>query len=267
MFVKTFGSAVYGVEAITITIEVNWNAQGKDYCIVGLPDNAIKESMQRVESAIKSIGYEMPRTRIVVNLAPADMKKSGTAFDLPIAIGVLTASEQIKITKSISDHIMMGELSLDGELRAIRGALPISIQAKREGFKGLIIPHMNAREAAMVEEVNVFGMRTLKEVVAFIKQEGNNFSPLKIDIQQEFYAAQQKFESDFSEVKGQENIKLHWRSRRRADIMLFSSVRPAPGKPCWPKDFHQFFLRFLLKNHLKAQRSIVLRVNYRNTAV
>jgi len=207
MFVKTFGSAVYGVEAITITIEVNWNAQGKDYCIVGLPDNAIKESMQRVESAIKSIGYEMPRTRIVVNLAPADMKKSGTAFDLPIAIGVLTASEQIKITKSISDHIMMGELSLDGELRAIRGALPISIQAKREGFKGLIIPHMNAREAAMVEEVNVFGMRTLKEVVAFIKQEGNNFSPLKIDIQQEFYAAQQKFESDFSEVKGQENIK------------------------------------------------------------
>jgi magnesium chelatase family protein len=207
MFVKTFGSAVYGVEAITITIEVNWNAQGKDYCIVGLPDNSIKESMQRVESAIKSIGYEMPRTRIVVNLAPADMKKSGTAFDLPIAIGVLTASEQIKITKSISDHIMMGELSLDGELRAIRGALPISIQAKREGFKGLIIPHMNAREAAMVEEVNVFGMRTLKEVVAFIKQEGNNFSPLKIDIQQEFYAAQQKFESDFSEVKGQENIK------------------------------------------------------------
>lgn len=207
MFVKTFGSAVYGVEAITIAIEVNWNAQGKDYCIVGLPDNAIKESMQRVESAIKSIGYEMPRTRIVVNLAPADMKKSGTAFDLPIAIGVLTASEQIKITKSISDHIMMGELSLDGELRAIRGALPISIQAKREGFKGLIIPHMNAREAAMVEEVNVFGMRTLKEVVAFIKQEGNNFSPLKIDIQQEFYAAQQKFESDFSEVKGQENIK------------------------------------------------------------
>jgi magnesium chelatase family protein len=187
MFVKTYGSAVYGVEATTITIEVNWTAQGKDYCIVGLPDNAIKESMQRVESAIKSNGFEMPRTRIVVNLAPADLKKSGTAFDLPIAIGVLTASEQIKITKSLSDHIMMGELSLDGELRAIRGALPIAIQAKREGFKGLIIPHMNAREAAMVDEVNVFGMKTLKEVVAFIRQEGNNFTPLKIDVKKEFY--------------------------------------------------------------------------------
>ena len=207
MFVKTYGSAVYGVEATTITIEVNWTAQGKDYCIVGLPDNAIKESMQRVESAIKSNGFEMPRTRIVVNLAPADLKKSGTAFDLPIAFGVLTASEQIKITKSLSDYIMMGELSLDGELRSIRGALPIAIQAKREGFKGLIIPHMNAREAAMVDEVNVFGMKTLKEVVAFIRQEGNNFTPLKIDVQKEFYDSQQQFESDFSEVKGQENIK------------------------------------------------------------
>jgi magnesium chelatase family protein len=207
MFVKTYGSAVYGVEATTITIEVNWTAQGKDYCIVGLPDNAIKESMQRVESAIKSNGFEMPRTRIVVNLAPADLKKSGTAFDLPIAIGVLTASEQLKITKSHSDHIMMGELSLDGELRSIRGALPIAIQAKREGFKGLIIPHMNAREAAMVDEVNVFGMKTLKEVVAFIRQEGNNFTPLKIDVKKEFYDSQQQFESDFSEVKGQENIK------------------------------------------------------------
>ena len=207
MFVKTYGSAVYGVEATTITIEVNWTAQGKDYCIVGLPDNAIKESMQRVESAIKSNGFEMPRTRIVVNLAPADLKKSGTAFDLPIAIGVLTASEQIKITKSLSDYIMMGELSLDGELRSIRGALPIAIQAKREGYKGLVIPHMNAREAAMVDEVNVFGMKTLKEVVAFIRQEGNNFTPLKIDVQKEFYDSQQQFESDFSEVKGQENIK------------------------------------------------------------
>lgn len=207
MFVKTYGSAVYGVEATTITIEVNWTAQGKDYCIVGLPDNAIKESMQRVESAIKSNGFEMPRTRIVVNLAPADLKKSGTAFDLPIAIGVLTASEQLKITKSHSDHIMMGELSLDGELRSIRGALPIAIQAKREGFKGLIIPHMNAREAAMVDEVNIFGMKTLKEVVAFLRQEGNNFTPLKIDVKKEFYDSQQQFESDFSEVKGQENIK------------------------------------------------------------
>ncbi len=207
MFIKTFGSAVYGVEAITITIEVNWTAQGKDYCIVGLPDNSIKESMQRVESAIKSNGFEMPRTRIVVNLAPADLKKSGTAFDLPIAIGVLAASEQLIFSQRLSDHIMMGELSLDGELRSIRGALPIAIQGRKEGFKGLIVPDTNAREAAMVNGLNVFGLRTLKEVVDFIRNDGNNATPIKIDVEKEFYQSQIKFETDFSEVKGQENIK------------------------------------------------------------
>ncbi len=207
MFIKTFGSAVYGVEAITITIEVNWTAQGKDYCIVGLPDNSIKESMQRVESAIKSNGFEMPRTRIVVNLAPADLKKSGTAFDLPIAIGVLAASEQLKFSQRLSDHILMGELSLDGELRSIRGALPIAIQGRKEGFKGLIVPDTNAKEAAMVNGLNVYGLRSLKEVVDFIRNDGNNSTPIKIDVEKEFYQSQIKFETDFSEVKGQENIK------------------------------------------------------------
>ncbi len=207
MFIKTFGSAVYGVEAITITIEVNWTAQGKDYCIVGLPDNSIKESMQRVESAIKSNGFEMPRTRIVVNLAPADLKKSGTAFDLPIAIGVLAASEQLKFSQRLSDHILMGELSLDGELRSIRGALPIAIQGRKEGFKGLIVPDTNAKEAAMVNGLNVYGLRSLKEVVDFIRNDGNNTTPIKIDVEKEFYQSQIKFETDFSEVKGQENIK------------------------------------------------------------
>jgi magnesium chelatase family protein len=163
--------------------------------------------MQRVESAIKSNGFDMPRTRIVVNLAPADLKKSGTAFDLPIAIGVLAASEQLKISKSLTDNIMMGELSLDGELRSIRGALPIAIQARREGFKGLLVPITNAREAAMVSGLNVYGMRTLKEVVDFIKKEGESFTPIKIDVEREFYQAQEKFDADFSEVKGQENIK------------------------------------------------------------
>ncbi|PHX74516.1 MAG: magnesium chelatase [Chitinophagaceae bacterium] len=207
MFIKTFGSTVYGIEAITITIEVNWTAQGKDYCIVGLPDNSIKESMQRVESAIKSNGFEMPRTRIVVNLAPADLKKSGTAFDLPIAIGVLAASEQLKFSQRLSDHILMGELSLDGELRSIRGALPIAIQGRKEGFKGLIVPDTNAKEAAMVNGLNVYGLRSLKEVVDFIRNDGNNSTPIKIDVEKEFYQSQIKFETDFSEVKGQENIK------------------------------------------------------------
>lgn len=135
MLVKTYGSAVYGVEAITITVEVNWMETGKNYLIVGLPDNAIKESLERVESTIKSIGYNMPRTRIVVNLAPADLRKSGTAFDLPIAVGVLGASEQLDNPQLLDQYVIMGELSLDGEVRPIKGALPIAIQARKEGFK------------------------------------------------------------------------------------------------------------------------------------
>lgn len=207
MFVKTFGSTVYGVEAKTITIEVNWTAQGKEYCIVGLPDSAIKESMQRIESAIKSKRFEMPRTRIVINLAPADLRKSGTAFDLPIAIGILAASEQITLVEKFSQFIMMGELSLDGELRPIRGALPIAIQSIKEGFKGFILPKENAKEAAMVSGMAVYGMGNIREVVEFIQSEGSSKAPLSIDIQQAFNSAQQVFENDFSEVKGQENIK------------------------------------------------------------
>ena len=207
MFVKTFGSAVYGVEAKTITIEVNWTAQGKEYCIVGLADSAIKESMQRIESAIKSKRFEMPRTRIVVNLAPADLRKSGTAFDLPIAIGILAASEQIPLAEKFEHFIMMGELSLDGELRPIRGALPIALQAKKEGFNGFILPAVNAKEAAMVSDIAVYGMKNIREVVEFIQSEGSSTAPLSINMQEAFSAAQQAFENDFAEVKGQENIK------------------------------------------------------------
>lgn len=207
MFVKTFGSTVYGVEAITITIEVNWTSQGKEYCIVGLPDSAIKESMQRIESAIKTNGLEMPRTRIVVNLAPADIRKGGTAFDLPIAIGILAASEQIELPQKCERFIMMGELSLDGELRAIKGALPIAIQARKEGFTSIILPEANCKEAALVNGINVYGMRSIAEVISFIMAEEEKKVPVRIDIQKEFHEAQIKFDYDFSEVKGQENIK------------------------------------------------------------
>jgi magnesium chelatase family protein len=135
MLVKTFGSAVYGVEAITITIEVNWlNQTGKDMMIVGLPDNAVKESLQRIESTFKTNDYLVPRTKVVVNLAPADIKKSGTAFDLPIALGILGASEQLKNADAITNYVIMGELSLDGEIRPIKGALPIAIQAEKKAF-------------------------------------------------------------------------------------------------------------------------------------
>jgi magnesium chelatase family protein len=207
MLVKIFGSAVYGVEAISITIEVNWMATGTEYMIVGLPDNAVKESMQRVESTIKTNGFVMPRTRIVVNMAPADIKKSGSAFDLPIAIGVLAASEQIENRDQLDRYVIMGELSLDGGIRPIKGALPIAIQARKEGFKGLFVPIANAREAGMVTNLDVYGVTHIKEVVDFFETEGKNLQPVKVDTREEFFHSQYDFEIDFCDVKGQENIK------------------------------------------------------------
>jgi magnesium chelatase family protein len=206
MLVKTFGSAVYGVEAITITVEVSVNNQGKDYFIVGLPDSAIKESLQRVESAIKSNHYFMPRTKLVVNLAPADIRKTGTAFDLPIAIGTLGATEQIENPEKLVDYVIMGELSLDGTIRPIKGALPIAIQARKEGFKGLIVPKQNAREAAMVNNLNVYGVGHINEVIDFFADE-NLIEPVIVNTREEFAHAQSDFEIDFCDVKGQENIK------------------------------------------------------------
>ena len=206
MLVKTFGSAVYGVEAISITIEVNVLAGDLKYYIVGLPDNAVKESMQRIESAIKTNEYYMPRTKIVVNLAPADIKKSGSAFDLPIAIGVLGASGQVDEPERLNDYVMMGELSLDGSVQPIKGALPIAIQARKEGFKGLIVPMQNAREAGMVNNLEVFGVTHLNEVRAFFSKE-NKLQPVEVNTREEFFTNQYEFDIDFNDVKGQENIK------------------------------------------------------------
>lgn len=208
MLVKTFGSAVYGVEAITITIEVNWlNQSGKDMMIVGLPDNAVKESLQRIESTFKTNKFTVPRTKVVVNMAPADIKKSGTAFDLPIALGILGASEQLKNHEALSNYVIMGELSLDGEIRSIRGALPIAIQARKEGFKGLIVPVMNAKEAGMVTKLNVYGVSHIKEVINFFENDEKGIEPIVVNTRDEFYHSQYDFEIDFADVKGQENIK------------------------------------------------------------
>ncbi|MFZ4059330.1 MAG: YifB family Mg chelatase-like AAA ATPase [Ferruginibacter sp.] len=207
MLVKTFGSAVYGVEAITITVEVNVNNQGRpEALIVGLPDSAVKESLQRVESAIKDIGLDMPRTRLVVNLAPADIRKIGTAFDLPIAIGTLGATEQLENPERLAEMVIMGELSLDGTIRPIKGALPIAIQARKENFKCLIVPLQNAREAAMVNNLDVFGVTHIKEVIEFFANPVS-LQPTIINTREEFAVAQSNFDVDFSEVKGQENIK------------------------------------------------------------
>ena len=205
MMVKTFGSAVYGVEAITISVEVNV-MPGKFYYIVGLPDNAVKESIQRVESVIKTNGYYMPRTKLVVNLAPADIKKSGSAFDLAIAVGTLGATGQLSNPERLTDYVIMGELNLDGTILPIKGALPIAITARKEGYKGLILPKQNSREAGMVNNLKVYGVSHISEVIEFFANE-NYLEPIDVNTREEFFFAQCDFDVDFSDVKGQKNIK------------------------------------------------------------
>ncbi|MDP4207334.1 MAG: YifB family Mg chelatase-like AAA ATPase [Bacteroidota bacterium] len=204
MLVKTFGSAVYGIKATTITIEVNIS-QGVNFYMVGLPDVAVKESQQRIESALQTHGFRMPGKKIVINMAPADIRKEGSAYDLPLAIGILAASEQIKAEK-LSDYLIMGELSLDGSLQPIKGVLPITLQARDEGFKGIILPRQNTREAAVVNNIDVFGAENIREVVDFI----NNdivLEPTKVDVNSEFLDKVNNYEADFADVKGQENVK------------------------------------------------------------
>ncbi|SDQ01525.1 magnesium chelatase family protein [Mucilaginibacter sp. OK268] len=204
MLVKTFGSAVYGIEAITITVEVNI-AAGTKYFIVGLPDVAVKESYFRIESALKNTGFRMPRQQVVVNMAPADIKKEGSSYDLTIATAVLAASGQLE-PENLDRYIIMGELSLDGSLQPIKGALPIAIQARKDGFKGFILPKQNAREAAIVNDLEVYGVDNIKEVAGFFNGD-LNLEPEKVNTREEFYNSLSNYDSDFSEVKGQENIK------------------------------------------------------------
>lgn len=204
MLVKTFGCAIQGISATPITIEVNVD-QGIQFSMVGLPDNAVKESHQRIEASLKNIGYKFPRQKIIINMAPADIRKEGSAYDLPIAIGLLAASEQL-ITDQLDKYILMGELSLDGSLQPIKGALPIAIEARDNGYKGFILPAINAREAAIVNDLEVYGVETLSEVIQFL--EGSlSLEPLVINTREEFYSHLDAYEFDFNDVKGQENIK------------------------------------------------------------
>ncbi len=205
MIVKNYGCAVFGVNATVVTVETDIGT-GLKFFMVGLPDNAVKESHQRVSAAIKNIGYRMPRGReITVNLAPADLRKEGTAYDLPIALGVMAASGQLEHER-FSELVMMGELSLDGEVRPIKGALPIALEAKKQGFKGVIVPSANAREAAIVHGLNVYGVDHLSQVVRFL--EGDEvIEPTFVDIHAEFDQSSRTYPVDLSDVKGQENIK------------------------------------------------------------
>lgn len=203
MLSKTYGSAVYGIDATLITIEVNVTS-GTKFFMVGLPDNAVKESQQRVESAIKHFGYYMPRNRVIVNLAPADIRKEGSAYDLPIALGILQGSGQI-LTEELDKYVIMGELSLDGILRPIKGVLPIAIEARKQGFKGFVLPKENATEAAIVNDLDVIGVETLEEAIRHF--EGEAIQPTVVDTRDVFFHEQHQFEVDFADVQGQENIK------------------------------------------------------------
>ena len=204
MLVKVYGSAVFGVEATTITVEVNI-ASGIGYHLVGLPDNAVKESSYRITAALQNNKYKLPGKKIIVNMAPADLRKEGSAYDLTFALGILAASQQIK-AENISDYIIMGELSLDGSLQPIRGALPIAIQAKKEGFKGFILPEQNAREAAIVSGLEVYGVSNIAQVIEFFDK-GKELEKTEIDTRETFYKCLDNFEHDFADVKGQESIK------------------------------------------------------------
>lgn len=209
MLVKTYGAAVQGVDAQIITIEVSTGGavlEGKPgYSLVGLPDNAVREGYYRLESALRNRGYRLPRVKIIVNMAPADLRKEGSHYDLPLAIGVLAATEQIS-ADLLKDYLIMGELSLDGSLRPIKGALPMALEARKKGFKGFILPAANAREAAIVEGLEVYSATSVQEVIDFV-HDGKSLERVVINPKQEFEAAKQRYIADFDEVCGQEHIK------------------------------------------------------------
>lgn len=204
MLVKTFGSAIMGVSARTITVETSVEP-GVNIFMVGLPDSAVKESHHRIETALKSVNYRIPGKKIVINMAPADIKKEGAAYDLTLAIGILGASGQIR-HEEIGKYIIMGELSLDGTIHPVKGMLPIAIQAKREGFKGIIIPNHNAREAAIVDGIEVYGVDNIREVIGFFNGD-KQLKRVVMNTRDEFFNQLNNYEFDFSDVKGQENIK------------------------------------------------------------
>lgn len=199
MLTKVYGSAVFGVDATTITIEVNVD-KGVGYHLVGLPDNAIKESSYRIAAALQNNGYKIPGKKLILNMSPADLRKEGSAYDLPLATGILIATEQIK-GEHIDKYVIMGELSLDGGLQPIKGALPIAIKAREEGYKGFILPAQNAKEAAIVDGLEVYGVENISQVIDFFDKD----IPLEatiIDTRAEFYKSLDHPEFDFADVKG-----------------------------------------------------------------
>jgi magnesium chelatase family protein len=204
MLVRTFASAVYGIDAVTVTIEVNVS-RGIRFFLVGLPDVAVKESQQRIESALRTLDFHWPGKQVVINMAPADIRKEGSSYDLSLAVGILTADEKI-IKGEVESYLLMGELSLDGTLQPVKGILPIALKAKEEGFKGVIVPQKNALEAAVVKGLDVYGMENLRDVVDFFNGT-RKFNPVFVDLFEIFTNEVNRYDFDFSDVRGQENVK------------------------------------------------------------
>jgi len=205
MLATTFGAAVYGVSATLITVEISI-IKGAGTSVVGLPDNAVRESLQRIDAALKNEGYTQDRKKTIINLAPADIRKEGSSYDLPIALCLINISCDVTYAKDISEYVILGELALDGTLRPIRGVLPVAIEARAQGKKGFILPKENAEEASIVNNLDVIGVETLNEAVRYLKGE-LEITPLVTDTREIFYHSVSDYEADFSHVQGQENIK------------------------------------------------------------
>ena len=251
MVAKTFGSAVSGVDANLITIEVNVG-QGTHFYMVGLPDSAVKESQQRVESALKYFNYRMPRQKVVVNLAPADIKKEGSAYDLPIAMGILQASEQVNFPE-LEKYIIMGELALDGNLRPIKGVLPIAIEARAKGFKGFILPLENAKEASIVNDLDIIPVSVIQEAIDFL-QGDLEIPPLVTDTRDIFYHAQDDIAFDFADVQGQENIKRAMEIAAAGGHNVIMIGPPGAGKTMLAKRLPSILPALSLQEALEATK-------------
>jgi Mg chelatase-related protein len=251
MLVKVFGAAVQGIDATLITIEVNCS-RGIRFLLVGLPDTSVKESHERIVSALQVNGLKFPRQQIVINMSPADIRKEGSAYDLPLAVGILASSGSVRPDK-LNDYLLMGELSLDGSILPLRGALPMAVMAKENGFKGFILPSENAKEAAVVEGLEVYGVSNIRDVACFFNDEAE-LKTTVVDLHNEFLNNRSSFEFDFSDVKGQENVKRALEVAAAGGHNIIMVGPPGSGKSMMAKRMPSILPPFSLEEALETTK-------------